>query len=1222
MFTEIFLFELKYRIKRPATWIYFGVFLGLGFLMMYATAGKNDAVSVAFGDSSRVLANAPYRLLQLVVSIAIYGTLIISAIVGNPVFRDFEHRMHPLMFTKPITKFGYLGGRFLGSSVIAVMVLLSIPLGLWLGTISPWAQPDKIGAFNLMAYITPTLLFIIPNVIISGAIFFTMATLWRSMVPNYVGCVVLLVLYAVASGLAADLDNKTLAALLDPIGTQSFEEITRYWTPAEKNTNLMPIGGLVLMNRLLWTAFGLIILGIAFWRFKFTHVLTERKRKNTPEPQQQEDVILLAEKVTEEKEEAKLASGQRFSFPKPALSFSAGQTFRQLLQLTRIEFTSVVKNVFFIAIVFTGMLFLFLMSSQLGKIFDTPVFPVTYSVTSLLGAMFGIFMLIVIIFYAGEMIWRERGAKMNQITDAMPVNNGLFFASKLLALMAIQVLMMFVVMITGILIQTFKGYYNYELDVYFKMLFGVKLIYWWLLCVLALFVHVLVNNKYVGHFLVILVYILFNVAFPNMGLQHNLFRFGSDPGMMYSDMNGFGHFTGPFAWFMLYWSGFALLLVVKSNLFFVRGTETAFKVRRKLAWARFGGSMKLLTVTGLVIFLGTGSWIFYNTNVLNDYTTSKETEKELVRYENTYGKYRHIPQPKIVAVKADVDIFPETRAVKVAGTYILKNKTKTPIDSFHVQYPATITLSKLEFSRTAKRVVDDKKLGYVIMKTDQPLLPGDSLTMTFALESTPEGFTERTGGTQVVYNGTFFNSSYMPSIGYSEDGEIGDKDTREKYGLPAKPHFPSLYDTTTYYTNPLAADADWIRFEATVSTSDDQVAIAPGYLEKEWKANGRHYFNYKMDVPILNFYSFLSARYEVKRDKWNDVNIEIFYHKTHGYNVDRMIRSIKKSLDYYSKNFTPYQHKQVRIIEFPRYQTFAQSFPNTIPYSEGIGFIANIDDKDPESIDYVFYVIAHEVAHQWWGHQVVGAKTQGATFIIETMAQYSSLMVMEKEYGAEKMKKFLKYEMDNYLRGRSGEAENERPLMLVENQQYIHYNKGSVLMYALKDYIGEDSLNKALRGFLQKNAFQAAPYTQSLEFVDCLRKATPDSLKYIITDLFETITLYENKASGFTSKKQPDGTYKVTITVEAQKLRADSLGNEKEIAVNDWIDIGVFSRDKKTLYLQKHHITGKKTEIEVTVNGKPFECGIDPLNKLIDRHPDDNTIDQAKQYVNTISKQK
>ena len=174
-----------------------------------------------------------------------------------------------------------------------------------------------------------------------------------------------------------------------------------------------------------------------------------------------------------------------------------------------------------------------------------------------------------------------------------------------------------------------------------------------------------------------------------------------------------------------------------------------------------------------------------------------------------------------------------------------------------------------------------------------------------------------------------------------------------------------------------------------------------------------------MDSPIWNFVSFLSARYEVLRDKHNGVNIEIYYHKGHEYDLQRMVKGIKRTLDYCDANFSMYQHKQVRIIEFPRYQLFAQSFPNTIPFSEGIGFIMDVDKES--DIDMAFYVTSHEVGHQWWGHQVAGGNVQGATMIVESMAQYTALMVMEHEYGKNNMEKFLKYELDRYLRGRSGE---------------------------------------------------------------------------------------------------------------------------------------------------------------------------------------------------------
>ena len=151
-----------------------------------------------------------------------------------------------------------------------------------------------------------------------------------------------------------------------------------------------------------------------------------------------------------------------------------------------------------------------------------------------------------------------------------------------------------------------------------------------------------------------------------------------------------------------------------------------------------------------------------------------------------------------------------------------------------------------------------------------------------------------------------------------------------------------------------------IQFETIVSTSADQTAIAPGYIEKQWVKDDRAYFHYKTDAPIWNYYSFVSADYQVLKDNWQDVAIEIYYR--HDYNIDTMVRSTKKSLEYFTKNFSPYQYRQFRIMEFPRFQgRFAQSFPNTIPFSESIGFTADL--TDPKKIDYVFYVTAHELAH-------------------------------------------------------------------------------------------------------------------------------------------------------------------------------------------------------------------------------------------------------------------
>ncbi|MFY7964468.1 MAG: hypothetical protein ACOVO1_06200, partial [Chitinophagaceae bacterium] len=189
----------------------------------------------------------------------------------------------------------------------------------------------------------------------------------------------------------------------------------------------------------------------------------------------------------------------------------------------------------------------------------------------------------------------------------------------------------------------------------------------------------------------------------------------------------------------------------------------------------------------------------------------------------------------------------------------------------------------------------------------------------------------------------------------------------------------------------------------------------------------------------------------------------------------------------------------------------------------------------------------------------------------------------------------------------------ELPLMLTENQQYIHYNKGSVIMYALKDYIGEANLNNAIKAYLNKVKFQEPMYTNAIEFVDYIKKATPDSLQYLVTDMFEKITLYENYVKKLDYNKVNDATYKVNIILGSAKFYADSTGNLKRGTVNDFVDIGIFNNEKiknkdveKPLLFTRVKMDAPEKTFEFTVNKLPVSAGIDPYLKLIDRTPKNN----------------
>jgi len=653
------------------------------------------------------------------------------------------------------------------------------------------------------------------------------------------------------------------------------------------------------------------------------------------------------------------------------------------------------------------------------------------------------------------------------------------------------------------------------------------------------------------------------------------------------------------------------LIALVSILLWPRGKDNRLRSRFINARLRFRGAIRVWTIAAAAGFVLVGAWVYYNTEVLNTTESQYDQQKRNADYEKNYKQYQNLPQPRITDVHYNIAIYPATRELVMRGQQQIKNETAKPIDTLYLtlnhDFKSSIDLAGAQLAK------DDKRLNFQIYKLTTPLAPGEERTMNFDVESHPKGFENQLTMTGIAQNGTFINSFIVPQIGYQDGNELTDPNDRKRFGMKEKDLMPTLEANCTAdcMNNYISNNSDWVNVDTVISTSSDQMAIAPGSLLRSWQQDGRNYYEYKLDHFALNFYSFISARYTVERQNWNGIDVEVYYLPEHPWNVPRMINSVEKSFAYYTANYGPYFNKQARIIEFPRVASFAQAFPGTMPYSESIGFIADIEK--PDDIDMVYYVVAHEMGHQWWAHQVVGADMEGATSLSETLAQYSALMVMEKQYGADTMRKFLQYEMDNYLRSRGTERLKERPLMRVEaSQGYIHYRKGSVVMYYLRQMIGQDAINAALRQVLAQYRYAPPPYPTSWALVNALGSQTPPQYQYLLKDLFEDITLFSNRCLTATAKKRPDGKYDVTVVVETHKYKANEKGAETEVPVDDWIEVGALAAPEKgnhygkVLARQLIHMTGKQGTYTFTTDEKPDKAGIDPLLLLIDRVPDDN----------------
>ncbi len=1188
-------FEFGYQWRQMVSPIVFSIF----FLLTFAAVTVDQ---ITIGSTGNVNINSPFAITQIILVMSLIGLFIPAALLANVVMRDGELRTQEMFYTLPISPRTFLLGRFIGAFLAVMMVFASVPLAIWIGSMMPWLNPDRLGPTVLSHYAYTYFVIGGINLLVTGMIFFTVANLTRSNIAVYTSLVVFLVIYFVGLGLTNDPEMVEAVAPYDPLGFLTYGLETRYWTAFERNTQLVPLEGTFLFNRLLWLGVGFLFLVFNVLTFSFRARSSRAGRRRVAEAAKQPVRFIPT----------------RIALPKVTPVFTGATPWSQFWLRTRFEVGAVVRSVAFWVLLALGIFNSLGALLNFNLIYDVPAYPVTRVMIELLFGTFSIVPAVVAIYYASEVVWRERTYQIHEIIDSTPAPNWVFVFSKFLAMALVLFALMAVAMLTGIGAQLAKGYTQIDYGLY---AFRLILVFGWplmLTAMLSLFVQVISLNRYVGILIMVLVLVA-QVSLANVGYEHNLYQFGGAPSAPMSDMNGNGHYLIGVFWFYFYWTCFSAVLMIMSYLLWMRGGNTSLLMRMRRMGSNFGPITAVALLVGIVGFIGSGAFIYYNTNVLNAYVTRDDREARSVAYEEAYRQYEDILQPAIVEISTQVDIFPDELRVEAKGNYVLENQDEEPIT--HVHYDFAFPL-KVEAVDLAGAVLEseDRENNYYIFALETPLEPGAQSVLTFKAVWDYNGFRNSGNGTRIVGNGTFVDSGQvLPHPGFRRQKMILDRNTRRRLGKEPVDRMPKLEQSEYYDKNGFTRYSAWVPFRTTVSTKVGQTAIAPGYLKRDWQENGRHYFEYEMDTPILAFFSYLSADYQVARDVWtakqsghSDVNLEVYYHEPHAYNVERMLEAMKLSFDYFTEHFSPYQFRQMRILEFPDYATFAQAFPNTVPYSEGIGFIADI--RDPASIDIITYVTAHEVAHQWWAHQVLPANVQGSTMIVEAFAQYSAIMVMEKLLGPDIMRRFLKYELDSYLRARGGEQLEELPLNRVENQGYIHYRKGSVAMYALKDYVGEEVVNRSLKRLIEGWAYRSTPYPTTIDYLRILREEAGPEHDELITDLFERIVLWDLKVTDAEVTEREDGRFDVAITVEAGKVEADGEGQETELPLDMSIDIGLFTvhpddvneGDDHVIQVEKQRIkTGEQT-ITVTVDERPTVVGIDPYVKLIDRNSGDN----------------
>ena len=1057
MFNTVFSFEIKQQLKKPFTWIFLIVMILQGSYYMQHAA--------EFYGADKTYANAPAILYTVLAGMGYIGFIVTAILGGSALGKDIDNRTSALLYTTNTSERSFFYGRYLGTFVVLGLLYAGYLAGIVLYNYLP---VPNLGPFSWAALLRAVLLIFLPNVFILYSFCFAVTVFAKNTKSAYGVALagMLLMIFAETT-----FNNNLYVVLLDPTAYSVLHHQLEHLSPDEKNNFAPVFSGLLLYNRLIWVGLSVIILQLSSRNFSFSKFssVSNKKSKNKIEEKGSIEVLPVAPLESLQKTEPK------FSFTGYCI---------KVFSLSWLEFKSVVRPIGFklflslLLVIYIGYIAVW----QQEYYSAAPTLPVTLEITGVTLPLSFYFLLFLII-NTTELLFKQNTAGFWQISDALPVPTWVTVLSKIMAMLWVVILMTFCLMIFGILVQVAKGYYHFEISVYYEELFVRWIPKYFVYILFTVFIGGLTAKRYATHWITIFFLIFSVVMHETEAIEQNRLNFMFSPGSTWStDMNGRSIFAAAHTWFMCYWLSLSVAMLGIALWLWQRGTPSDLFNRIK--------SKKLhpvfiaLFVAGISVFVICSNKIYQTVNVENKFQTKKEKRAEDVLYEKTYAQYRNYPQPVIKDIILNLNFFPENRKLSYDIKLIMQNQSAKAIDTLHMEWmdfstPDSFTVN----GYVANLIKKDTVLRHNIYRLNHPILPRDSVQchITGILQYT--GFTDDDPQKELTFNGSFLSNNIIPFFGFDDRRELKSNKYRvENRITKLVSRLPDTTDKTASQQLFTSTQAKRISYIFTIGTSADQTIVAPGKLEKEWQSNNRHYYRFVNDIPILFDFHILSARYSIKKQLVNingkAVTIEVYYHPEHNRNINHVITSTKEALTYLDTTLGAYPYATLRIAERPHYEEELYAYGNVIVLPENHGWIADI--RRQEDLDYLRYVTTKLIAEQYM-RQANISRTLGYPVITRSIPAYLALQQLQHFYGEASLHKRLAKNYDIYLKGRAKE-ENAEPILLQCDEQtnYLSEYKGGYVLYHLSQIAGLKPVNEAIISFLDSAKHSVTPVNANL----------------------------------------------------------------------------------------------------------------------------------------------
>ncbi len=1067
MFKEQFLLEADFYFRKKLFYVMLVLFIGLGYLMSV----------VANFSFPGVYVNSPYTLTYAIGLISLINIFTITIFSAQILLREKDSNFAAILYATALNKKHFLFSRFGLIFLITILSYFLFVTGFMIGHIMQGSNEVKFMDFNLINYLYPFLILVLPNTFFCTAIVSTVGWLSKNKMLIYLSGLFIYILYMIvslfsnspllANASPVSAGTMSLMAKLDPFGLAAFFEQTKQWSPSMRNTQLLQLSGNFLFNRIAVIIISYILLFITYMRYRFSLGGKEKRKflfKNEAVPK---EIISY----------------------KPVQTINSGNTYNwsSLFSFMKMDIRTIVNSIPFVIV---SILWIFFLGMEIYSDIEAGIrLPQRYASSALIVkniiGTFPFFILAVLLFYGVEMLWRSRNVKIDAMENATSVNSSAVLAAKIIALFVVPLLLIIFSIVFGVVLQYLLQYPVIEWDLYASLFYilGVPSL---LSAGIVIAIQAITGKKYLGLVLASLFLLITNSFIGGMlGLQHPLFRFAKSFLANPNDMNGFGAYLEVFGIKMLYWAALTILAGILASYSWAGG---------KISFLNRLSRMKAITWTVIVICLialiGFGMLINQNSIVESKYAKADRQQD----YEQSYRRYQNVQQPTIASVQTTIDLFPVKNSYSIKGNYVLTNRNTVALDSLLLYCRRSVTLKDVVIEN-AELISADNMHGHYRYRLLKPLQPGDSINMSFAIDYNWTAYNQHDPFNAIIENGSFMRiSRYYPIFGYQEGNEMDDEDERKKRNLGSVTPLKKLEDSSAY-------DYSFINFDAVISTDGQQTAIGTGELIKKWVAGGRNFFHYKSPAPIPFRFAVSSARYAVKTASQNNIVIEVYYHPSHSENVQQLLEEAKNTISYCEKNFGKYPFNAIRFAEVSDFTEgfAATSYPGAVFMTESNVFHADI--RKNEELDVINALAGHELSHEWWGNSQIAPETkEGSALLRETLAQYTELMLYKNRHGIEAMKRVV--DMNQSVYDNAKVYAGTEPLYKVhEGNVFLAYNKGMVAMYKLYSLIGEEKMNLALKNFVSQYAFPNKPPT-TIDLINEFLKVSDKSVHEKIREIF------------------------------------------------------------------------------------------------------------------------